>query len=54
MLLCPRKPFGHPSPEVMERLINRLGEDNVYNTDEDGTIEFTTDGERLSATVEKY
>jgi competence protein ComEC len=39
--------FGHPSPEVLERLIDRLGEDNVYRTDEDGTIEFITDGERL-------
>ena len=40
-------PFGHPSLEVVERLIDRLGEDNVYRTDEDGTIEFITDGERL-------
>jgi competence protein ComEC len=40
-------PFGHPSPEVLERLIDRLGEDNVYRTDKDGTIEFTTDGETL-------
>jgi len=40
-------PFGHPSPEVWGRLIDRLGEDNVYRTDEDGTIEFITDGERL-------
>ena len=40
-------PFGHPSPEVVERLIDRVGEDNVYCTDEDGTIEFITDGERL-------
>jgi competence protein ComEC len=40
-------PFGHPSPEVVERLIDRLGEDNVYRTDKDGTIEFTTNGERL-------
>jgi competence protein ComEC len=40
-------PFGHPSPEVWERLIGRLGEDNVYRTDEDGTIEFITDGETL-------
>ena len=39
--------FGHPSLEVVERLIDRLGEDNVYRTDEDGTIEFITDGERL-------
>jgi len=39
--------FGHPNPEVVERLIDRLGEDNVYRTDEDGTIEFITDGEKL-------
>jgi competence protein ComEC len=39
--------FGHPSPEVVERLIDRVGEDNVYRTDEDGTIELITDGERL-------
>jgi len=39
--------FGHPSPEVVERLIDRLGDDNVYRTDEDGTMEFITDGERL-------
>jgi len=40
-------PFGHPSPEVLERLIDRLGEDSVYRTDEDGTVEFITDGETL-------
>jgi competence protein ComEC len=39
--------FGHPSAEVMERLIERLGGENVYRTDEDGTIEFITDGETL-------
>jgi len=40
-------PFGHPDPNVVERLLDRLGEDNVYRTDEDGTIEFITDGDRL-------
>ncbi len=40
-------PFGHPSPEVLERLVDRLGEHNVYRTDEDETIEFITDGESL-------
>jgi competence protein ComEC len=40
-------PFGHPSTDVMQRLIDSLGEDNVYRTDEDGTIEFITDGESL-------
>jgi len=34
-------------PEAVERLANTLGEDNVYRTDEDGTIEFVTDGETL-------
>ena len=40
-------PFAHPSPEVLERLIDRLGEDTVYRTDEDGIIEFITDAEGL-------
>ena len=40
-------PFGHPSPEVWERVIDTLGDDNVYRTDQDGTIEFITDGETL-------
>ena len=39
--------FGHPGPEVVERLIGRLGEDNIYRTNVDGTIEFITDGEKL-------
>jgi competence protein ComEC len=45
-------PFGHPSPEVLERLIGRLSEGNVYRTDEDGTIELTTDGEKLWVRIE--
>ena len=39
--------YGHPGGEVVERLEGRLGEENVYRTDEDGTGEFVTDGERL-------
>lgn len=39
--------FGHPSDEVMERLETMLGQENIYRTDEHGTIEFITDGERL-------
>ena len=38
---------GHPSPEVMERLTEIVGENKIYLTSESGTIEFTTDGERL-------
>ncbi len=40
-------PFGHPSDEVVKRLEEKLGSDNIYRTDERGTIEFITDGERL-------
>jgi competence protein ComEC len=47
-------PFGHPGPEVVERLIDRLGEDNVYRTDGDGTVEFITDGERLWVSDNKF
>jgi competence protein ComEC len=43
-------PFGHPSPEVLERLVDRLGEGSVYRTDRNSTIEFVTDGERLWVT----
>jgi len=39
--------FGHPSDEVMDRLEEKLGSENIYRTDEQGTIEFITDGERL-------
>ncbi len=46
-------PFGHPSPEVVDRLEQELGEERVYLTSQDGTIEFITDGERLWVRVEK-
>ena len=46
-------PFGHPNSEVLQRLVDRLSEDKVYRTDEDGTIEFITDGERLWVRVEE-
>jgi competence protein ComEC len=39
-------PFGHPSPEVMERLEKQVTADSVYLTSE-GTVKFTTDGKRL-------
>ena len=45
--------FGHPSPEVMERLTEIVGADKIYLTSESGTIEFTTDGERLWVEVER-
>jgi len=45
--------FGHPSPEVVERLKEGLGKDGVYLTSENGTLEFITDGERLWVEVER-
>jgi len=39
--------FGLPHTKVLSRLTERLGNDKVYLTSEHGTIEFTTDGERL-------
>ncbi|GAH52605.1 unnamed protein product, partial [marine sediment metagenome] len=44
---------GHPSPTVMERLKTKLGSRNIYRTDEQGTIEFITDGDRLWVKVER-
>lgn len=44
--------FGHPSDEVIARLKDKLGAENIYRTDEDGTIEFITDGERLWVEVD--
>jgi len=46
-------PFGHPSPEVVQRLEEMLGENRVYRTDENGTIELITDGEKLWVRMEK-
>ena len=39
--------FSLPNTEVVDRLTRRLGNDSVYLTAEDSTIEFITDGERL-------
>ena len=39
--------FGHPAPEVVERLAAAVGDANVYVTAEHGRVQFTTDGERL-------
>ena len=46
-------PFGHPSDEVMDRLTEKLDTEKIYRTDEHGTIEFTTDGERLWVKVRR-
>jgi competence protein ComEC len=46
-------PHYHPGDEVMDRLEKKLGSENIYRTDEHGTIEFITDGERLWVEAEK-
>jgi len=46
-------PHGHPTDGVMARLIEQVGSENIYRTDEQGTIEFITDGERLWVRVER-
>jgi competence protein ComEC len=38
---------GHPDAGVLGRLQEEIGEGNIYRTDENGTIDFITDGERL-------
>jgi len=45
--------FGHPTEEVIERLEGKIKSDDIYCTDERGTIEFTTDSERLWVRVER-
>jgi competence protein ComEC len=45
--------FGHPNKEVVNRLLQKLGEGNIYRTDKHGTIDFITDGKRLWVEAEK-
>ncbi len=44
--------YGHPTPETLNRLDDVIGGNNIYRTDELGTVEFITDGERLWVSVE--
>ncbi len=46
--------YGHPDEEVMDRLIEMAGEQNIYRTDRNGTIEFISDGIRLWLTFEHW
>ena len=45
--------FGHPHQETLDKLEEKLGEDKIYRTSDNGTITFTTDGERLWVRTEK-
>ncbi|MBI2849425.1 MAG: DNA internalization-related competence protein ComEC/Rec2 [Chloroflexi bacterium] len=46
-------PYGHPHKEVMDRLKEKVGEKNIYRTDENGRIELITNGKRLWVKVER-
>ena len=39
--------FGHPHPEVVERLEESVGADHVFLTARDGTVEYISDGETV-------
>lgn len=45
--------FGHPHTEVLSRLKDTVGESRLYLTAVHGTVEFTTNGERLWVKTEK-
>jgi competence protein ComEC len=45
--------FGLPDEDVLHRLVETLGKGSVYRTDTQGTIDFTTDGNKLWIEVEK-
>jgi competence protein ComEC len=45
--------YGHPGEETMDRLSDEVGLGNIYRTDENGTVEFITDGERLWVKVDR-
>ena len=40
-------PFGHPSPDVLDRLVEEVGQDRIYTTSEHGTVTVFTDGVKL-------
>ena len=39
--------FGHPHPDVIDRLASSIGESNIFLTARDGTVEYITDGVNL-------
>jgi competence protein ComEC len=44
--------FNHPAPEVLSRL-GQGGEVTILRTDEQGTVEFVTDGRQLWIRTER-
>ena len=46
-------PFGHPSPEVVERVSEKIGPDRLFSTAENGRVRFSTDGVRWWVSTER-
>ena len=45
--------YGHPNADVVGRLLDQTGGENLYRTDRDGDVEFITDGTELWVTTER-
>ena len=45
--------YGHPAPETLARLNDSSAHPELYRTDENGTVEFFTDGSRLWVKIER-
>jgi competence protein ComEC len=44
---------GHPHEEIFRRLLDQVGEQNLFLTSERGDVEFVTDGSRLEVTTNR-
>lgn len=44
---------GHPHEEIFRRLLDQVGEQNLFLTNKRGDIEFVTDGSRLEVTTDR-
>jgi competence protein ComEC len=49
----PDNDYGLPKPDVIARVKDETGEDNLYLTRDNGTVTFTTDGQKLWVKTEK-
>ena len=45
--------FNHPHTDVVQRVVEALGHDQVYRTDKHGTVEFVSDGKGLWVSTER-
>ena len=45
--------YGHPHPAVLKRLDGAVGRGNVFSTATQGTVHFSTDGQRLWVATER-